>query len=48
MKGGGTVPVKESITLPDDALRAEGWYRTALDNPNRVTILQRRGNGKAL
>lgn len=38
MKGGGTVPVKESITLPDDALRAEGWYRTALDNPNRVTI----------
>lgn len=23
MKGGGTVPVKESITLPDDALRAE-------------------------
>lgn len=38
MKGGGTVPVKESTTLPDDALRAEGWYRTALDNPNRVTI----------
>jgi two-component system sensor histidine kinase YesM len=38
MKGGGTVPVKESITLPDDALRAECWYRTALDNPNRVTI----------
>ena len=32
------MPVKESITLPDDALRAEGWYRTALDNPNRVTI----------
>ena len=32
------MPVKESTTLPDDALRAEGWYRTALDNPNRVTI----------
>lgn len=38
MKEGGMVPVKESVTLPDDVLRAERWYRTAFDNPNRVTI----------
>ncbi|EFB75353.1 ATPase/histidine kinase/DNA gyrase B/HSP90 domain protein [Subdoligranulum variabile DSM 15176] len=38
MKGGGAVSVKDAITLPDDEMRAEGWYRAALETPNRVTI----------
>ena len=38
MRGGGVVPVKETITLPDSALREENWYRAALENPNRVVI----------
>lgn len=38
MKDGGAVAVKDAITLPDGEMRAESWYRAALDAPNRVTI----------
>lgn len=38
MKSGGAVSVKDAITLPDEEMRAEGWYRAALETPNRVTI----------
>lgn len=38
MKDGGAVVVKDAITLPDGEMRAESWYRAALDAPNRVTI----------
>lgn len=38
LKGGGTVAVKDTFSLPAEAMRAAGWYSAALAAPNKVVI----------
>ncbi len=38
MADGGAVYMKDDIALPEEAVRASGWYQDALARPNTVTL----------